>query len=488
MMINSFDDLRDRAERGLVWLGGGMVAGVVVIGWLTATPLLGPGLGAAAVAAIAAGYRAIAPRRLMTRLVIGVGLVVQVSIMVYQLRGHPWQIDLHMLYFAMLAITAVFCDARVIVMSSVTIAVHHLTLNYLYPAAVFPDGADLARVGLHALIVVGEAAALIWVTTVLPRLIARWAEQRHEEAVRLDQERAALAESRRRAQEEAAGARARLFADLAARFEASVKRVEGAVSETTRRIAALGQALAETTRRVHDDTHAMITSIRQSSANIESVAVATEQLSASGREISRYVEQGRGVADGAVDEARRTDVLVDGLAGAARKIGQVGDLITSIASQTNLLALNATIEAARAGAAGKGFAVVAGEVKTLASQTGKATDEIQQQVAEMQDATKSAVDAIRAIGGTITEISGITASIAAAVAQQEAATGEIARTVTETSRETRSVSATLDTLAATSETTLGMVDDFQAQVTALADEMAALTNEIDRFLDGLKAS
>src|SRR5258708_14693068 len=174
---------------------------------------------------------------------------------------------------------------------------------------------------------------------------------------------------------------------------------------------------------------AAATASTQASHSVGTVASATEELTASIGEIGKQVTRSADIAEKAAEEARRTNVVVEGLASGTQKIGEVVTLIQNIASQTNLLALNATIEAARAGEHGRGFAVVASEVKALANQTAKATEEISAQVQDIQNATSQAVSAIQAIGGTTAEIPGISNQIATSVDQQGVATREIAGNV-----------------------------------------------------------
>jgi methyl-accepting chemotaxis protein len=226
----------------------------------------------------------------------------------------------------------------------------------------------------------------------------------------------------------------------------------------------------------------------QASANVQTVAAATEELSSSIVEIGRQVAQSTEVAHQAVDQANRTNVTVQGLSAAAQKIGDVINLISDIASQTNLLALNATIEAARAGEAGRGFAVVASEVKSLASQTAKATEEIAAQVAAMQGATTEAVQAIESIGDTIGGINEITTAIAAAVEQQGCATKEIARNVQEAAQGTSQVSGNIGAVTRTAGETGTAAGRVLNSAEELNRQAAALRQKVDGFLANIRAA
>jgi methyl-accepting chemotaxis protein len=221
---------------------------------------------------------------------------------------------------------------------------------------------------------------------------------------------------------------------------------------------------------------------------VQSVASATEEMTSSVNEISRQVQESAKIAGDAVKQAQETDARINELSQAAGRIGDVVKLITAIAEQTNLLALNATIEAARAGEAGRGFAVVASEVKALAAQTGKATEEISAQIAGMQTATQDSVAAIKAIGGTIGRISEIASTISAAVEEQGAATQEIARNVGEAAKGTQQVASNItDVNRGASET-----GSASAQVLSSAQSLSSESNhlklEVDKFLSTVRAA
>ena len=250
--------------------------------------------------------------------------------------------------------------------------------------------------------------------------------------IEADRLRAEQAESEKRA----AAQRKADMHKLADEFQAAVGGIVETVSSASTELEAAAGTLTKTAEVTQQLSGAVAAASEQASANVQSVASATEEMTSSVNEISRQVQESSRIAGEAVKQAQQTDARINELSKAAGRIGDVVKLITAIAEQTNLLALNATIEAARAGEAGRGFAVVASEVKPLASQTAKATDEIGTQIAGMQTATQDSVAAIKEIGGTIGRISEIAATIAAAVEEQGAATQEIARNVGEAAKGT----------------------------------------------------
>jgi methyl-accepting chemotaxis protein len=279
-------------------------------------------------------------------------------------------------------------------------------------------------------------------------------------------------------------ARKDTIAQASDRFRAIITALSTASGELETTARALSDNAGNTTRLATVVANAS----EDASNNVQSVASATEELASSVREISTQVQESNRIALSAVKQADETDARINALSQAANRIGDVIKLITSVAEQTNLLALNATIEAARAGDAGRGFAVVAQEVKALASQTAKATDEIGIQIAGMQTATQEAVGSLKLISSTIGKISEITSAISAAIEEQGAATQEISGNIQRTADGTSHVADTIAEVSQGANQTGAASSQLLSSAKQLSDSTSSLQAEIDGFLKSIAAA
>ncbi|MCP1971302.1 methyl-accepting chemotaxis protein [Bradyrhizobium elkanii] len=271
-------------------------------------------------------------------------------------------------------------------------------------------------------------------------------------------------------------------------FEQMIGEIVQTVSSASTQLEASAGTLSSTARRSQELTTSVAAASEEASTNVQSVASATEELSSSVTEISRQVQESARMAGDAVVQARTTNDRVSELSKAAARIGDVVELINTIAGQTNLLALNATIEAARAGEAGRGFAVVASEVKALAEQTAKATGEIGQQIAGIQTATQESVGAIKEISSTIERLSEISSTIAAAVEEQGAATQEISRNVQQAAQGTQQVSANITDVQHGANETGSASSQVLSAAQSLSGDSNRLKLEVGKFLDAVRAA
>ena len=482
--LTTLRELTSKVLLAMIWLHVPIAA---AIGLMRGTDWMAPTILVIVMALAATASWRTSSSGLATRLIFAVALMGQVSVFTFELSGHPWQADMHMYFFSVLACLVTYCDPRPIIFGAVAVALHHLVLNFIFPAAIYPGGADVGRAIFHGFILAIEAGVLGWLALELVRLLEK-AEQKTAEA-------AASREAEQRANQDRADGerkskqdRDAVRSELAESFEGRISRIVEAVALAAADMQSLTSSISVTNADTVREATAAATASTQASSNVETIASSTGHLSASINDISKQVSRSTEIAAKAAEEARRTNTVVEGLATGTHKIGEVITLIQSIASQTNLLALNATIEAARAGEHGRGFAVVAGEVKALANQTAKATEEISAQIQGIQTATGEAVNAIQAISGTIAEIDKISDDIATAVDRQGLATREIAGNLQQASDGTKQVNRNIQSVTGASFEADKSATRLQDAATKLSSQAEELKSELGSFVRSLKAA
>ncbi|WP_213773453.1 methyl-accepting chemotaxis protein [Bradyrhizobium sp. dw_78] len=295
-------------------------------------------------------------------------------------------------------------------------------------------------------------------------------------------------EAQERERNAGAAARQRAIEALVGKFEDQVRQTLQQLGDASGQMRTTSSSLSTVSRQTNERVEVAEKASGEASMSVENVASASEELSASINDISQQAAHAAGIASRAVNQARETDSTVQGLAKSAGRIGEVIGLINSIAAQTNLLALNATIEAARAGDAGRGFAVVASEVKSLASQTAKATEDISEQIADIQKVASDAVDAIKGIGNSIGEVNEVATAIAAAVQQQGTATQEISRSTQHAAQGTKNVSDNITGVKADADASAAAAENVRLASETLEAQSQALGDQVTQFLGNIRAA
>ncbi len=394
---------------------------------------------------------------------------------------------MHMCFFAGLALLAGLLEWRALLAFTGVVAFHHLTLSFIFPAAVFPDGAPIQRILLHAVVLLLEFGALVWLIHQILSLIAATGEAlfaTHDANLVSTRHRENAEKLKEKAETIAAqdAERFRALQAAAAAFQADVGPLMAGLNARTTELDTTAEHLngVANTSRSHADS--LDDASATASSGVQAAAAAASGLTGSINEIVGQVEETRSVVSEASEYAQTSREKVENLSRAADKIGEVIGLISEIADQTNLLALNATIEAARAGEAGRGFAVVASEVKDLADQTSKATLEITQQINTIQTSTKDAAKIIGSISKTMEVVTDHTEKVSSAVMHQSTTTSEIAQSVQDASQSTGQVAAQVDSAMATAESTQQAAQTILHASRQVADASRSLQTQVDSFL------
>jgi methyl-accepting chemotaxis protein len=408
------------------------------------------------------------------------------AVLVYMMSGAAWQIDMHMVFFGYLAATAIMIDWRAILAAAAVTAIHHLSLNFILPWAVFPEGASFARVAFHAIVVIGQSAALIWMTAQTATALVQ-ADESTETAHEAETRAEAAVEAESEAQEEAEKQR-ETISRVANEFERALRVVAAGVSGAATQVDNLARQLQDDAQATRSGGETASERATQTNSDVQSVAAAAQELSASIDEVSRILVSSDEVSDRAASEAEGAGSSIDELQGAAKEIEDIMQMVAAVAEQTNLLALNATIEAARAGEAGKGFAVVASEVKALAEQTTRASNDIATRIDAMRGACGGAEASLGRIAETIAELRQASDSVRDAFGQQSSATREIAQLAEQAAGATSDVTESMETVNQAASRANKAAEEFSQASSELNQSATQLTDELDGFKRDLDAA
>lgn len=423
----------------------------------------------------------------VTRQVTSIALIGQVMLLVYAYAGHPYQADLHMYFFAMLAVLAGWLDWRIFLPATLAITVHHLTLSFVYSAGVFPGGSDIRRAFLHGAIVAVQAGALSWIVWSLRQAV----ESSERERAEADAARSIADEARKdvaATTERAAHERRRILHDLANEFERKIAGIARSVIASVASLRAASEQMRNGAAEVSQRSSAAAEASRQSSSNVIAITAATSQLASSFTEVDRQVNEASRLVGDTTQQALTVLDRVGDLSRKVDEISNVTNVISTIARHTNLLALNASIEAARIGNMGGGFAVVAHEIKGLADETWRATEQIQRQIDAIGLSGADAIQAIDAMTATIETLNQISVAVATVVEQQNAATAGIAENVKRAANETVTAGGHIDIVSRVAEETGEAANHVADSADALSSQSADLDTEVADFLGRIRVA
>jgi methyl-accepting chemotaxis protein len=483
--MNSLESLQNLVARVLVALALAHVVLLAAIAAALGRPVVATTVIAALLAAAPAVALAMRWPLTLAAFAIAVALVGQTSILVELFSGHPWQVEMHFYYFAVLAMLSGFCEWRVLVAAAALVAAHHASLNFLLPAAVFPGGSNFARVLVHAVVVVIETAMLIGIGYAIKSAFTQAnAASREAEQSAAEIERVRVMLDQKLTDTTARGAR---MNELLEQFQQSMIGATQVLQTAAEGLTVDSEGLGRAAAHASAQSAAGSAASHETAQKVGTAAHAGEGLAQTIAEVGANAAQSSELAAKAVNEAVATKETIDALAVVAKEIGQVTELIANIASQTNLLALNATIEAARAGNAGRGFAVVAQEVKALAGQTAAATQDIGRRIDAMRTATERSVDAIAVISGTIRAFDQLSERIANAVMQSQDAAREIAGSANSAAASVGQVDAAIGEIASVVSKTVQSAGKLAGAAANVTDQSRRIRDQVSTLKQDMHA-
>lgn len=422
-----------------------------------------------------------------TRQVTSLATLGQAMLLVYAFAGHPYQSDMHMYFFAMLALLAGWLDWRIFIPATVAIGSHHLALSVVQPAGVFPNGGNPGRVLLHAAIVIVQATTLsCLIASLRQALVDSENERNHAEAAQhiADTARRDAAEITARAANE----RQQILNRIAGDFERAIAGIARNVVASIQALRAASQQMKNGAVEVSQRSTAASQSSRQTSTSVVAMTRVTSELALTFAEVDRQVAETIRVVGETTQQARTVLDTVGELSRQADEIGNIADIIATIAKHTNLLALNASIEAARLGRSGGGFTVVAQEIKSLASQTWQATEEIRGQIEAIHRSGGEAIGAIDAMNTTIGSLNEISGTVAVYIEQQNAATNGIAENIRQAADETISAANHIDIVSRVAAETGEAASHVADSADQLSHQSHHLDTEVAQFLSRIRVA
>ncbi len=482
---------------------------------------------ASAAAAVAGGATLV--RKLVgegpaVRITAGVSLMASISLLVGALSGHAWQIDMHMAYFAGLAVLIVYCDWRVIAAATAVVAAHHLLLSFILPAAVFPGGGDIERVLVHAVILLVEAGVLIWVGANLVRMFARSADMLETASQARERAEQAMAEAQsartgeaqaateREAVQRASEAEARTvvgalakalgalaegdvthridaafpdqYGQLKRDFNAAAEQLQSTLAsivDVNARVRSSAGEIASASTHLSQRTENQAATLEETAAALDEITATVRRTAAGARQARDVVGAARAQAQGSGEVVRSAVAAMTSIEESSRQISQIIGVIDEIAFQTNLLALNAGVEAARAGDAGKGFAVVASEVRALAQRSAEAAKEIKTLISTSSGQVGDGVRLVGQTGEALTRIVSEVSAVSEAIAEITASAEEQAVSLQE-------VNTAMNALDGVTQQNAAMVEEATAATQALSGDAERLTQLVAHFQVGRDAA